>query len=533
MDNNDNAIPKASEGDLFSYKLEYESAGFYDGNIGKQYWQSANDQNQAIGLRSYTMTYDPLKRITGANFAGIGSENYSLSGLTYDKNGNIKTMQRNGKTSSGFGLMDNLNYTYDGNKLNQVTDGVSATDNEVDLVPRGSGNYTYYTDGSVKSDENEGISLIIYDTFLRQPKEIQLTESRKINYYYNGAGALLKTVYSTGEYWEFTPNGMIYKNGQPYQMAVPEGRAIYINGSWQYEFFYTDHLGNTRVAFRANGNQLIKTSETAFDPWGVVLRGAGQVNGVINRFEYQNKESEKTFGLNRINLGARIYNPTNGRFLSVDPRASEMSSWSPYSAFFGNPLRYIDPDGEAPKDIIPILARNGATGINGHYAGHIGVLIGSDKNGWTFISKEGRDKSANAPWYSNELTGGPALPPKVISFKTKSEFDKYKSEHMSEYTEEVRFKTTEEQDKKATKAAIESGKTWYNAFCNNCADTVSDALEAAGLDGGTSTSTTPTPNAPASQSLIPNVRYDNMKKNNANLIVPEPPKQKVVPNQSN
>ena len=117
-----------------------------------------------------------------------------------------------------------------------VTDGVSATDNEVDLVPRGSGNYTYYTDGNVKSDANEGISLIIYDTFLNQPKEIQLTDGRKINHYYNGAGALLKTVYSTGEYWEFTPNGMIYKNGQPYQMAVPEGRAVYTGGAWQYEF---------------------------------------------------------------------------------------------------------------------------------------------------------------------------------------------------------------------------------------------------------------------------------------------------------
>jgi hypothetical protein len=64
------------------------------------------------------------------------------------------------------------------NKLNQVTDGVSATDNEVDLVPRGSGNYTYYTDGSVKSDANESISLIIYDTFLKQPKEVQLTDGR-------------------------------------------------------------------------------------------------------------------------------------------------------------------------------------------------------------------------------------------------------------------------------------------------------------------------------------------------------------------
>lgn len=355
LDNNGNAVPKASEGDLFSYKLDYETAGFYDGNIGKQYWQSANDQNQAVGLRSYALSYDAMKRMTGANFAGVGNENYSLSGLTYDKNGNIKTMQRNGKTSSGFSLMDNLNYAYDGNKLNQVTDGVSATDNEVDLVPRGSGNYTYYTDGSVKSDENEGISLIIYDTFLRQPKEVQLTDGRKINYYYNGAGALVKTVYSTGgtsvEYWEFTPNGMIYKNGQPYQMAAPEGRAIYVNGVWQYEFFYTDHLGSARVAFRANGNQLVKSSETAFDPWGVVLRGAGQENGVTNRFEYQNKESEKTFGLNRINLGARTYNPTTGRFDRIDPLADKGRRWGPYVFSFNSPLRFIDPDGMWPYPI--------------------------------------------------------------------------------------------------------------------------------------------------------------------------------------
>jgi RHS repeat-associated protein len=381
LDNNGNAIPKASEGDLFSYKLDFETAGFYDGNIGKQYWQGVNDQNQAIGLRSYTMTYDPLKRMTGASFAGINGENYSLSGLSYDKNGNIKTMQRNGKTSGGFGLMDNLTYGYDGNTLTTVADGVSATDNEVDLVPRGGGNYTFYTDGSVKSDANEGISLIIYDTFLRQPKEVQLTDGRKINHYYDGAGTLLKTVYSTdgmpsSEVWEF--GGITYKNGQPYQMATPEGRAVYINGSWQYEFFYTDHLGNTRVAFRANGNQLVKTSETAFDPFGVVLRGAGQVNGYQNRFEYQDKEKESTFGLNRINLGARTYNPTTGRMDGIDALADIMRRHSPYQANFNNPLRFIDPDGNEAKDVQDFTytdgygtysARNssGSVGFSGSY----------------------------------------------------------------------------------------------------------------------------------------------------------------------
>jgi len=133
-------------------------------------------------------------------------------------------------------------------------------------------------------------------------------------------------------------------------MAVPEGRAVYTGGAWQYEFFYTDHLGNTRVAFRANGNQLVKTSETAFDPWGVVLRGAGQVNAYQNRFEFQNKEKESTFGLNRISLGARTVNPTTGGMDGVDPLAEKMPSYSPFSFSFNNPVRFIDPDGREPFD---------------------------------------------------------------------------------------------------------------------------------------------------------------------------------------
>ncbi len=344
LDNSGNPNPKTSEGDLFSYKLDFETAGLYDGNIGKQYWQGVNDQNQAMGLRNYTLGYDALKRIKFATFVGIGSENYSLSGINYDKNSNITALQRYGKVGNGFSQMDNLGYAYNGNKLNQVTDGISGN-NEVDLVPRGSGNYTYYTDGSLKSDENEGISSIIYDTFLKQPKEIYLTNGTWIKHFYDGGGALLKTVYSTGEIWEFL--GIIYKNGQPYQMAVPEGRAIYTGGAWQYEFFYTDHLGNTRVAFRANGNQLLKTSETAFDPYGVVLRSAGQVNGTPNRNEYQNKEKESTFGLNRINLGARTYNPTIGRMDRVDNYADKYFGLSTFQYSANNPMRFIDVNGDS------------------------------------------------------------------------------------------------------------------------------------------------------------------------------------------
>ncbi len=245
--------------------------------------------------------------------------------------------------------IDNSSYSYNGNRLSQITDGVGGS-HEVDFVQRGGTNYTYWPDGSLKSDANEQIQNINYDTFLRQPTQVQLTDARTINYYYDGGGKLLKTVYSTGEIWEFG-NGLIYKNGQPYQMSMPEGRATYQNGTWQNEFFHTDHLGNTRVSFKANGTQLEKTAETAFDPWGVVLNGIGQQNAFQNRFEMQGKESEKTFGLNRINLGARNINPTTGIFDRSDVLADHPNQlrFSPYSAFWNNPVLYTDPDGNCPS----------------------------------------------------------------------------------------------------------------------------------------------------------------------------------------
>ena len=91
---------------------------------------------------------------------------------------------------------------------------------------------------------------------------------------------MLKTVYSTGETWEFGESGLVYKNGrggqpQPYQMNTPEGRAIYQSGTWQNEFAYTDHFGNTRVSLRANNGQLEKVAETAFDGSGRPSVGCG------------------------------------------------------------------------------------------------------------------------------------------------------------------------------------------------------------------------------------------------------------------
>jgi RHS repeat-associated protein len=206
-------------------------------------------------------------------------------------------------------------------------------------------------------DANEQIQNITYDTFLKQPIEVLLTDGRKFKNYYDGSGKLFGTVYLDAsntviETWEFVGGTggvpLTLKDGQFYQMVTPDGRATYNGSTWEYEFGYKDHLGNTRVSFKAENGQLIKTAETAFDPWGLRLSGVGSVNGFANRWEMQGYESEETFGLNRINFGARTYNPTIGRFDRVDAMSEEYYGYSPFNYVLNNPINLFDPDGNEP-----------------------------------------------------------------------------------------------------------------------------------------------------------------------------------------
>ena len=106
-------------------KLRYESpvgggVACWNGNISEWEWQQG-----ANVVLMYGFTYDGVNRLkettqqqkSGTTWSTLAGS-YLERGLTYDRNGNIKTLQR---TAAGT-MVDNLVYGYTGNRLTGLTE---------------------------------------------------------------------------------------------------------------------------------------------------------------------------------------------------------------------------------------------------------------------------------------------------------------------------------------------------------------------------------------------------------------------------
>jgi hypothetical protein len=65
-------------------------------------------------------------------------------------------------------------------------------------------------------------------------------------------------------------------------------------------------------------------------------------------------------------VGGRYFDGGMGRFLAVDPKSHKSLAWSAYGYAGGNPLKYIDPDGQEVRAFTEKLgSRAGGGGIKG------------------------------------------------------------------------------------------------------------------------------------------------------------------------
>ena len=315
----------------------------YHGNISSMTWKSGNEST----VRGYKFTYYGLDRMLNATYgetAGISTNanRFSENVTGYDKNGNIKGLQRYGQLSStAYGMIDNLTLTLNGNQLNRVDDAVAASTYNGGFEFKNGANaadeYSYDANGNLTKDLNKGISGITYN-FLNLPNAVTFSDGSTITYTYGADGTKLRTVHKIGSTTTTTDycGNVIYENGVQKLLLTEEGY-ITLSDS-KYHYYLKDHQGNNRVVISQSGT----VEETShYYPFGGVFASAGNVQP----YKYNGKELDTKKGLNWYDYGARHYDAVLGRFITVDALYDKHFKVSPYVYCGNEPVGRIDPDG--------------------------------------------------------------------------------------------------------------------------------------------------------------------------------------------
>jgi RHS repeat-associated protein len=252
---------------LFNFELNYDAPtaqggmAQFNGNISEAIWKTVGR-----GSQSYGYYYDPLNRLTEAKYynhlrpAENGRFNEKIGVGTasgYDLNGNIQRLQRYGKTGDNlFGLMDDLTYSYSGNQLTAVNDAVATSVYEDGFkeVTEVANEYTYDDNGSIKKDDNKGISNIRYN-HLNLPIVVKKIAGDSVVYTYDATGRKLRQqVYGTMAKITDYVGEFFYENDTLRFINHEEGRIVPDTSAtapypWEYQYHLKDHLGNVRVTF--------------------------------------------------------------------------------------------------------------------------------------------------------------------------------------------------------------------------------------------------------------------------------------------
>jgi RHS repeat-associated protein len=323
---------KTSASDNFGVELKYTNPATataqYNGNIAEMLWRRGG--SAWVGFK---FTYDDVNRLTNAE--GIDGNKYRETISEYDKNGNIKFLQRYDDTTP----WDDLTFSYgDKGRLMKVTD--SGNSNGFNNGSSGTADdYNYDGNGNAIKDLNRGIvdGNLSYN-HLNLIREV-IVNGQTVQYHYDGNGQKLRMSNTNGAVNTKYAGIFEYdKSNYVTRIATEEGQITVTNNGNDYasEFYLKDHLGNVRMVMNEQGTTV---QEMEYFPFGLAIP---QIAGG-NKYLYNGKEKQPETGL--LDYGARQYDPSIGRWLSIDPLSEKTLEYSPFVYGNNNPIYFADPNG--------------------------------------------------------------------------------------------------------------------------------------------------------------------------------------------
>jgi RHS repeat-associated protein len=371
---NVNSTNNDEANDYFGMEFIYEASesglsntATYNGNISAVKWKGAGASAGTADQKSYKYVYDKANRLktsTSQMYTGSAwtKEADALNeNMTYDVNGNIKSLQRkkrkhnvsvSGTVNIWYSdeLIDDLTYTYSssiGDQLIQVTDATGRAEGFDNGTTGSNNDYTYDAMGSLLTDANKSINGttggIVYNV-LGKPAQVTFSDGRKVEYTYDAAGTkLCMKTYAAGNptpvlTTDYVGN-FVYENNVLSFFGSPEGRVVRTaSGTLEYQYSIADHQGNTRIIFSS-----INPSDAPI---------ATFENPVADGQVFKNVSTSSTFWVTKFganNSGTKVmrmnstYNPGGnapgigpGKSLSVAPGdVIDMEVWAYYEGGSG------------------------------------------------------------------------------------------------------------------------------------------------------------------------------------------------------
>ncbi|MBR5907789.1 MAG: hypothetical protein IKZ50_05285, partial [Bacteroidales bacterium] len=386
---------------IFSQALKYfnpvkpSTTALYSGNISE--WETIQGTNTAS---TYGFSYDTQGRLTNSNrFDGTTttlSQLYTERDISYDLNGNIQTLKRIAENASS--PMHHFSYTYNGDKLSELTRWQGGVATSTFYSYDGNGNMTLDGDQQIKLsyDINNLVhkvkkmngpglqdELTATYSYFADGTKFSISDTDGNSRIYIGPFTLARKEYQNAKITLLESADILGADARFAFAATPQitsGTDTTYTVACETLYLLKDHLGSIRVITDSQGNTLerndyypyglqtdlgrsytslgdkyrvrIPTSFTSNNPNISNLAVTSPSFEILPyRMLYNGKELQMIAQSRLIDYGARQYDPTIARWIIIDPMSESFFNLSSFIFCSNSPIIRKDNNGTVDSPI--------------------------------------------------------------------------------------------------------------------------------------------------------------------------------------